>query len=232
MHFHGRCSTVPLFHHFIDVVSKWSICISASLWSKWECAQEADTPSYRHLLSNIAQVVARNSSWTSADLQNLFTSLCEDSLIYPGFTGMKGSYRSQVNEYHPFTYVGHVTTHTQYSSSAITPVQAHIVQHLELPQTTSLSHKKSVNYASQLAMPSISSASSASNGTCGILPSSFSHLSDVGNPASHTGGGAPSPNNSNGPERGWQLPPRISGGRTSHESRRGAPANGALTAWK
>lgn len=108
-------------------------------------------------------------------------------------------------------------------------MQAHIVQHLELPQTSSLSRKKSVNYASQLTTPSISSASSASNGTRGVPPSSFSRSSDVGNPATgHTGGSTPSSNNSNGPEQGQQSPPRVSAGRTSHESRRGASANGAL----
>lgn len=53
--------------------------------------------SSRHLLSNIARVVARDSSRTSADLQNLFTSLCEDSLIYPVFKDMKGSSRSLTN---------------------------------------------------------------------------------------------------------------------------------------
>ncbi|KAF9520712.1 hypothetical protein BS47DRAFT_399600 [Hydnum rufescens UP504] len=43
----------------------------------------------QHVLGNVAKVVARDSSRTAADLVILYTSLCEDSSMYPIFKTMK-----------------------------------------------------------------------------------------------------------------------------------------------
>jgi hypothetical protein len=45
----------------------------------------------RHILSNVGKVAARDSSRTSATLQELFVALCEDDAIYSLFKSMKGA---------------------------------------------------------------------------------------------------------------------------------------------
>ncbi|KAG8986436.1 hypothetical protein FRB93_005268 [Tulasnella sp. JGI-2019a] len=42
-----------------------------------------------HVLANVAKVVARDSSRTSAHLQDLYVALCEDDMMYPLFKRMK-----------------------------------------------------------------------------------------------------------------------------------------------
>lgn len=44
----------------------------------------------RHILSNVGRVAARDSSRTSATVQDLFVALCEDDSIYGLFKTMKG----------------------------------------------------------------------------------------------------------------------------------------------
>lgn len=46
---------------------------------------------YRHILSNVGQVAARDSSRTTATVHDLFVALCEDESIYGLFKTMKGS---------------------------------------------------------------------------------------------------------------------------------------------
>ena len=48
---------------------------------------------FRHILSNIGRVTARDSSRTTASLQDLYTALCEDETIYGLFKNMKGHSR-------------------------------------------------------------------------------------------------------------------------------------------
>lgn len=45
----------------------------------------------RHVLSNVGRVAARDSSRTTATVNDLFTALCEDASIYPYFRTMKGA---------------------------------------------------------------------------------------------------------------------------------------------
>lgn len=44
----------------------------------------------RHILSNAGRVTARDSSRSTATLQDLFIALCEDDAIYGLFKNMKG----------------------------------------------------------------------------------------------------------------------------------------------
>lgn len=44
----------------------------------------------RHILSNISRVVSRDSSRTSATLNDLFVAICEDVTLYGAFKAMKG----------------------------------------------------------------------------------------------------------------------------------------------
>jgi hypothetical protein len=44
----------------------------------------------RHILSNISRVVSRDSSRTSATLNDLFVAICEDVTLYGSFKPMKG----------------------------------------------------------------------------------------------------------------------------------------------
>jgi hypothetical protein len=44
----------------------------------------------RHILSNVGRVAARDSSRATANSQDLFIALCEDSSIYGLFKNMKG----------------------------------------------------------------------------------------------------------------------------------------------
>lgn len=48
------------------------------------------TGSTRHILSNISRVVSRDSSRTSATLNDLFVAVCEDVTLYGTFKSMKG----------------------------------------------------------------------------------------------------------------------------------------------
>jgi hypothetical protein len=45
----------------------------------------------RHILSNVGRVAARDSSRTSATVEDLFVALCEDESIYGLFKSMKGA---------------------------------------------------------------------------------------------------------------------------------------------
>ena len=45
----------------------------------------------RHILSNISRVVSRDSSRTSATLNDLFVAICEDVTLYGTFKAMKGA---------------------------------------------------------------------------------------------------------------------------------------------
>jgi hypothetical protein len=45
----------------------------------------------RHILSNISRVVSRDSSRTSATLNDLFVAICEDVTLYTAFKAMKGT---------------------------------------------------------------------------------------------------------------------------------------------
>jgi hypothetical protein len=45
---------------------------------------------HRHILSNVGRVAARDSSRTSATVNDLFVALCEDDSIYGLFRTMKG----------------------------------------------------------------------------------------------------------------------------------------------
>ncbi|KAG8965434.1 hypothetical protein FRC05_003271 [Tulasnella sp. 425] len=47
------------------------------------------TASLEHILTNVAKVVARDSSRTTAHVQDLYVALCEDDSIYPLFKRMK-----------------------------------------------------------------------------------------------------------------------------------------------
>ena len=51
----------------------------------------------RHVLSNISREVSRDSSRTSATLNDLFVAICEDVTLYGTFKQMKGqvAYRYQ-----------------------------------------------------------------------------------------------------------------------------------------
>lgn len=46
----------------------------------------------RHVLSNVGRVATRDSSRTTATVQDLFVALCEDDSIYGLFKSMKGLY--------------------------------------------------------------------------------------------------------------------------------------------
>src|SRR5271154_1389769 len=48
--------------------------------------------SFRHILTNVGRVAARDSSRTSATIQDLFTALCEDDSVYGLFRSMKGAH--------------------------------------------------------------------------------------------------------------------------------------------
>jgi hypothetical protein len=45
----------------------------------------------RHILSNTSRVVSRDSSRTSATLNDLFVAICEDVTLYGTFKAMKGA---------------------------------------------------------------------------------------------------------------------------------------------
>jgi hypothetical protein len=60
---------------------------SSRLLSHWYL-----TDQYRHILSNVGRVTARDSSKASATVQDLFVALCEDNAIYGLFRSMKGAY--------------------------------------------------------------------------------------------------------------------------------------------
>ena len=45
----------------------------------------------RHVLSNVGRVAARDSSRTTATVNDLFTALCEDASMYGYFRTMKGA---------------------------------------------------------------------------------------------------------------------------------------------
>jgi len=47
--------------------------------------------SHRHVLSNVARVVARDSSRSTAHIQDVYIALCEDETIYNLFKSMKGA---------------------------------------------------------------------------------------------------------------------------------------------
>lgn len=51
----------------------------------------------RHILSNISRVVSRDSSRTSATLNDLFVAICEDVTLYGTFKAMKGGWFIDVN---------------------------------------------------------------------------------------------------------------------------------------
>jgi hypothetical protein len=91
----------------------------------------------RHVLANIAKVVARDSSRTAADLVILYTSLCEDSSMYPIFKTMKGSYKF-------------FQSLTGYSFITVNLVQSHIQSHIKpntLTRTQSITQPEDVRPA-------------------------------------------------------------------------------------
>ncbi|KAI0041572.1 hypothetical protein FA95DRAFT_1576284 [Auriscalpium vulgare] len=45
----------------------------------------------RHILTNVGRVATRDSSRTTASMQDLFVALCEDDAVYPLFKTMKGA---------------------------------------------------------------------------------------------------------------------------------------------
>lgn len=50
----------------------------------------------RHILSNISRVVSRDSSRTSATLNDLFVAICEDVTLYGTFKAMRGMMTDQL----------------------------------------------------------------------------------------------------------------------------------------
>lgn len=66
-----------------------------------------------HILSKLSQVVARDSSIVTANVQDLYTALCEDDSVYGFFKRMDGEYSSLLavpNDSHPTTRSDHLLT--------------------------------------------------------------------------------------------------------------------------
>ncbi|KAF8806272.1 hypothetical protein BYT27DRAFT_7102846, partial [Phlegmacium glaucopus] len=118
---------------------------------------ESVLSSYRHILSNVGRVVARDSSRTNATINDLFVALCEDDSIYGLFKTMKVYEQIEVMSKGPPPRRS--KSFTRNDSIATSPTSS---SHQELTRVNSSRSRQSLDWQSASTNPSSGPSSATS----------------------------------------------------------------------